>query len=322
MISATPSNYPARMIRKVDTELTQKFGNLELLARQVVEGFITGLHKSPFHGFSVEFAEHRIYNPGESTRHVDWKLFARTDKLFVKRFEEETNLRCQLVIDNSSSMYFPAYGQNRQMPSKIGFSVECAAALSFLLRKQRDAVGLSIISEETELHTPARSSIVHHKMLFNELEKLYYPASHSLSKKSNTAELLHHLAENVHKRSLVIIFSDMIENVSSPSDLFSALQHLKHNKHEVILFHVYEKSKELDFEYDNRPVKFIDMETGKEVKMNPLEFKEQYHKSMANRFNEIKLKCMEYKIDFVPANINQGHDQVLLSFLVKRSRLY
>jgi len=302
--------------------MPQKFGNLELLARQVVEGFITGLHKSPFHGFSVEFAEHRIYNPGESTRNIDWKLFARTEKLFVKRYEEETNLRCQLVIDNSSSMYFPAYGQSGATPSKIGFAVECAAALTFLLRKQRDAVGLSIISEQTELHTPSRSSSVHHKMLFAEMERLYRRENHSLSKRSNTAELLHHLAENIHKRSLVILFTDMIENTSSLNELFSALQHLKHNKHEVILFHVYEKNKELDFGFENRPVKFVDMETGSEIKLNPADIKEQYTKNMAERFNEIKLKCMQYHIDFVPADINRGYEQVLLSFLVKRSKLY
>lgn len=302
--------------------MPQKFGNLELLARQVVEGFITGLHKSPFHGFSVEFAEHRIYNPGESTRNIDWKLFARTEKLFVKRYEEETNLRCQLVIDNSSSMYFPAYGQSGATPSKIGFSVECAAALTFLLRKQRDAVGLSIISEQTELHTPARSNSVHHKMLFAEMERLYRRENHSLSKRSNTAELLHHLAENIHKRSLVILFTDMIENTSSLNELFSALQHLKHNKHELILFHVYEKNKELDFGFENRPVKFVDMETGSEIKLNPADIKEQYTKSMAERFNEIKLKCMQYHIDFVPADINRGYEQVLLSFLVKRAKLY
>jgi uncharacterized protein (DUF58 family) len=310
------------MIKKGDPELPQKFGNLELLARQVVEGFITGLHKSPFHGFSVEFAEHRIYNPGESTRHIDWKLFARAEKLFVKRFEEETNLRCQLVIDNSSSMYFPAYGQSGNLPSKIGFSVECAAALTYLLRKQRDAVGLSIISEQTELHTQSRSSIVHHKMLFSELEKLYRRENHSLSKRSNTAELIHHLAENIHKRSLVILFTDMIENTTSLADLFSALQHLKHNKHEVILFHVFEKSRELDFGFENRPVKFVDMETGSEIKLNPADIKMQYIKSISERFNEIKLKCMQYHIDFVPADINRGYEQVLLSFLVKRARLY
>lgn len=310
------------MIKKSDPELPQKFGNLELLARQVVEGFITGLHKSPFHGFSVEFAEHRIYNPGESTRHIDWKLFARTEKLFVKRFEEETNLRCQLVIDNSSSMYFPAYGKSGNLPSKIGFSVECAAALTYLLRKQRDAVGLSIISEHTELHTQSRSSIVHHKMLFSELERLYRRENQSLSKRSNTAELLHHLAENIHKRSLVILFTDMIENTTSLADLFSALQHLKHNKHEVILFHIFEKNRELDFGFENRPVKFVDMETGSEIKLNPADIKMQYIKSMTERFNEIKLKCMQYYIDFVPADINRGYEQVLLSFLVKRARLY
>jgi len=310
------------MIKKNDPELPKKFGNLELLARQLVEGFITGLHKSPFHGFSVEFAEHRIYNPGESTRHIDWKLFARTDKLFVKRFEEETNLRCQLVIDNSSSMYFPAFGQGGSLPSKIGFSVECAASLIYLLRQQRDAVGLSIISEQIELHTQARSSSVHHKMLFTELEKLYRRQNQSLSKRSNTAEMLHYLADNIHKRSLVIILTDMIENINTLPDLYSALQHLKHNRHEVILFHVFEKTKELDFNFENTPVKFVDMETGSEIKLNPADIKSQYLQSMTERFNEIRLKCMQYKIDFVPADINKGYEQVLLSFLVKRSRLY
>ena len=225
------------MNQKIDPEVPRRFGNLELLARQVVEGFITGLHKSPFHGFSVEFAEHRIYNPGESTRHIDWKLYARTEKLFVKRFEEETNLRCQLVIDNSSSMYFPAYGQSGRLHSKIGFAVESAAAISYLMRKQRDAVGLSVISDTTELHTPARSSIMHQQILLGHLEKLYQKSNQVLNKTTGTANLLHYLADNIHKRSLVIIFSDMLENEPGHENVFSALQHLKHNKHEVILFH-------------------------------------------------------------------------------------
>lgn len=310
------------MIEKTDPVLPQKFGNLELLARQLVEGFITGLHKSPFHGFSVEFAEHRIYNPGESTRHIDWKLFARTEKLFIKRFEEETNLRCQLIIDNSSSMYFPAFGQKGQLPSKIGFATQCAASLIYLLRQQRDAVGLSIISQHTELHTQARSGSVHRKMLFSELEKLYNRQNHDLNKRSNTAELLHYLADNIHKRSLVIIFTDMIENINNISELYSALQHLKHNKHEVILFHVFDKNRELDFDFENRPVKFVDMETGAELKLNPANIKTQYIQKMNDRFNEIRLKCMQYKIDFVAADINKGFEKVLLAFLVKRSKLY
>ncbi len=310
------------MIKRIDPEVPRRFGNLELLARQVVEGFITGLHKSPFHGFSVEFAEHRIYNPGESTRHIDWKLYARTEKLFTKRFEEETNLRCQLVIDNSSSMYFPSYGQSSDQGSKISFSVECAAIISYLLRKQRDAVGLSIISNHTELHTQARSSSVHHRVINNHLENLYQPDNQTLNKTSNTAELLHYLADNIHKRSLVIIFSDMLENEAQPGKVFSALQHLKHNKHEVILFHVYDKSKELNFSYEHRPFKFVDMETGKELKINPADIKSAYVKSMGSYFNEIKLKCMQYHIDFVPADINDGFEKILLSFLTKRSKLY
>lgn len=310
------------MEKRIDPDVPQRFGILELLARQVVEGFITGLHKSPFHGFSVEFAEHRIYNPGESTRNIDWKLFARTEKLFVKRFEEETNLRCQLVIDNSSSMYFPGYGQGADKPSKLGFSVECAAAIALLLRKQRDAVGLSIISDKTELHTQARSNSVHHRMHFTQLERIYQKQNHVLNKRTNTTELLHHLADNIPKRSLVIIFSDLMDNTAKPEEVFAALQHLKHNKHEVILFHVHEKEKEVDFEYDNRPYKFIDMETGHEMKLNPADIRKTYVKRLKEFHEQLRLKCMQYQIDFVPATINQGYDKVLMSFLIKRSRLY
>lgn len=310
------------MIKKTDPDIPRRFGNLELLARQVVEGFITGLHKSPFHGFSVEFAEHRIYNPGESTRHIDWKLFARTERLFVKRYEEETNLRCQIVIDNSSSMYFPAYGQHSGLPSKIGFAVESAAAILYLLRKQRDAVGLSVISDRTELHTQARSSSLHHQVILGHLEKLYQKQNQVLNKTTNTPELLHYLADNIHKRSLVIIFSDMFENETGHETLFSALQHLKHNKHEVILFHVFEKTKELEFAYDHRPLKFVDMETGKELKLNPADIKSQYIRKMNDFFNTIRLTCLQYHIDFVPADINEGFEKILLSFLIKRSKLY
>ena len=185
----------------------KEFSQLELLAKQVVEGFITGLHKSPFHGFSVEFAEHRIYNQGESTRHIDWKLFGKTEKLFVKKYEEETNLRCQIVIDDSSSMYFPE-GKN----NKLTFSVQCAAVLIQLLKRQRDAIGLSVFSETIELHTQAKSTPVHLKMLYSELEKLYHPYRPDTYKKTFTVEALHNIAEAIHKRSLVILFSDMFDS--------------------------------------------------------------------------------------------------------------
>lgn len=306
---------------KIDPQQLQQFGQLELLAKQVVEGFITGLHKSPFHGFSVEFAEHRIYNKGESTKHIDWKLFGRTDKLFVKRFEEETNLRCQIIIDHSSSMYFPLPNKGKQeKPNKITFSIYCAAALIYLLRKQRDAVGLSVFSNQIEVHTAAKSGITHHKMLFNELEKMLNPVPGS-SNGTSAVEALHQIADSIHKRSLVIIFSDMMDSSANAEELFSALQHLKHNKHEVILFHVLDKAKELDFEFENRPYQFIDMESGEEIKVNASEIKDTYVHAANSYKRELMLKCGQYKIDFIEADINQGFEHVLLPYLLKRTRM-
>ncbi|HEU4718238.1 MAG TPA: DUF58 domain-containing protein [Bacteroidia bacterium] len=300
----------------------QQFSHLELLARQVVEGFITGLHKSPFHGFSVEFAEHRLYNSGEPTKHIDWKLYGRTDKMFVKRYEEETNLRCQLIIDNSSSMHFPLPEKGKETDNKITFSVKCAAALIELLRMQRDAVGLTVFDEKVSVHTPARSSTMHHKMLFSELEKLLTPEKPEEHRRRTFAiEALHEVAESIHRRSLVIIFSDMFDSRESYDDLFSALQHLKHNRHEVILFHVTDKKHELDFDYDNRPHTFVDMETGEEVKVHPAEVKSVYLKSINDFRHELKLRCGQYRIDFVEADVNEGFRQVLLPYLLKRTRM-
>jgi uncharacterized protein (DUF58 family) len=300
-----------------------RFGNLEFLAKQVVEGFIVGLHKSPFHGFSVEFSEHRLYNPGEPTRHIDWKLYGRTDRLYVKRYEEETNLRCQVVIDNSSSMYFPVREQvDFNTPNKAFFSVYAAAAMMYMLRKQRDAVGLSLFSDKVELHTPVRSNSVHHKYLFGELEKLLTPVSPEAKKISNVSASLHFIAENIHKRSLVALFTDMFDGNEDQAGLFDALQHLKYNKHEVILFHVVDKSKELDFEYDSRPHRFIDLETGQEVKVIPSEVRKLYLDSILNFHNTLKMRCAQFKIDFVEADINKGFEQVLLPYLLKRERMY
>lgn len=310
----------------LDQQQLQHLSHLELLAKQVVEGFITGLHKSPFHGFSVEFAEHRIYNTGEPTRHMDWKLFARTDKLFVKRYEEETNLRCQIVIDDSSSMNFPAVdaplkrGEKGDV-NKLFFSVHAAAALSYLLKKQRDAVGLTIFSDKVELHTQAKSNHAHQRMIFAQLEKLLKPIDKDAHKKTFATEALHEIAESIHKRSLVIIFSDMIESGKKGEELFSALQHLRHNKHEVILFYVTDKSKELDFEFENRPYNFIDMETGENVKIHPSEIKDTYVHSMAEYKKELMLRCAQYRIDFVEADIKEGFKQVLMPYLIKRSKM-
>jgi len=307
----------------IDKNRLQEFGSLEFIARQVVEGFITGLHKSPFHGFSVEFAEHRLYNTGESTKHIDWKLFGRTDKLFVKRYEEETNLRCQIIIDNSSSMYFPVHEKiSIEKPNKITFSIYAAAALMNLLKKQRDAVGLSLFSDKVELHTRTRSTSAHQKFLYAELETLLKPIAEDVHKQTRAAQSLHEISENIHKRSLVILFSDMFETRAKTEELFSALQHLRHNKHEVVLFHVVDHAKEIDFDFDNRPCKFIDMENGREIKIRPHEVREHYIKSVNEFKNELKLRCGQYQVDFIDADINKGFRQILLPYLLKREKMH
>jgi uncharacterized protein (DUF58 family) len=307
----------------IDHNRLQQFGSLEFLARQVVEGFIVGLHKSPFHGFSVEFAEHRLYNPGESIKNIDWKLYGRTDKLFSKRFEEETNLRCILVIDNSSSMYFPVREKpGIDQPNKITFSIYAAAALMNLMRKQRDAVGLNVFAETIGFSSAAKSNSVHFKYLYSELEKMLEPIPVETKRDTAATAALHQIADNIHKRSLVVIFSDMFETSADNLSLFAALQHLRHNKHEVVLFHVVDKKQEIDFDYDNRPYKFIDLESGRQVKVNPLEVKAEYNRSVQSFTSELKMKCGQYRIDFVEADINAGFEQVLLPYLLKRERLY
>lgn len=291
------------------------FKNLELLAKKVVEGFITGLHKSPFHGFSVEFAEHRLYNTGESTRHIDWKLYARSEKLFVKRYEEETNLRCQIVIDTSASMQFPMDAEN----NKLKFSVYSAAAMCELLKQQRDAFGLTLFNTTITKHLPAKGSPLHKKLILNTLEELLDAKTEGTT--TSAASALNQIAEIVHQRSLVVIFSDMFEDNSDNEELYSALQHLKYRKHEVVLFHVVDKSKELDFEFENKPYHFIDLESGEEIKLNPTQIKDQYQKSINDFKEQLVLKCGHYKIDYVEADINKGFDTVLYTYLVKRQMM-
>ena len=295
-------------------------GNLELLARQVVEGFIIGLHKSPFHGFSVEFAEHRLYNQGESTRNIDWKVFARTDRMYTKRFEEETNLRCQIVLDTSSSMYFPEVTrEGKNYINKLRFSALAAAALMNLLQKQRDAFGLSLFEEEVKIHSRCKSSTAHYRLMLTYLDRVIHEPSHN--RHTRASQALHQIADSIHKRSMVIIFSDMFEQGEDQEALFSALQHLKHNKHEVILFHTVDKSKEIDFDFENRPYLFIDMETGEKVRLQSNQVKEHYRKQVVAYTEALRLKCMQYHIDFVEADIHQGFRPILQSYLVKRTRM-
>ena len=293
--------------------------NLDLFAKQVVEGFIIGLHKSPFHGFSVEFAEHRLYNSGEPTKNIDWKVFARTDRLYVKKYEEETNLRCQIVIDTSSSMYFPDEKKSTKAINKLRFSSLAAASLMNLLKRQRDAFGISLFDEEVSVHTKNKSNTSHYLLLLSYLEKLI--SNPQMNNKTFATDALHQIADNTHKRSLIIIFSDLLDSYGSPDELFSALLHLKHNKHEIILFHVADNEKEWELEYENRPYLFIDMETGDKVKLQTSEVKKLYSQKM-NQFREnIKSKCLQYNIDYIDADIKKGFYPILNSYLMKRNKM-
>jgi uncharacterized protein (DUF58 family) len=289
-------------------------GNLELLARQLVEGFITGLHKSPYHGFSVEFAEHRLYNEGESTRHIDWKAYARTDRLYTKQYEEETNLRCLIAIDTSPSMFYPA-----ENFAKIRFSVVAASALAYMLNMQRDAVGLCLFSDTIETLTPIKSTPSH-------LDKLLIQLNGLLNRKpgkqsTNVVRVLHEAAEKIHRRSLVILFSDMFDSDQNTEEIFKALQHLKHNKHEVIVFHVLDHETELAFTFDDRPIEFIDLESNQKLKLNPADIRETYQQEATRFYDQLKMRCHQYKIDFVKADVREDVNNILQTYLIKRAKM-
>jgi uncharacterized protein (DUF58 family) len=290
--------------------------NLELLAKQVVEGFITGMHKSPFHGFSVEFSEHKLYNNGESTRHIDWKLFAKTEKLYTKKYEEETNLRCHIIIDNSASMHYPVVKkQTIENVNKVGFSVIAAASLMEILKRQRDAVGLSIYSDTYEYYAPEKGSERHRKMLLHQLEQLLVSSSKATTE---TYQYLHEIAEKMHRRSLIFLFTDMFQTTKGNEALFEALRHLKYNKHEVVLFHTFDKTTEIDFNFDNAPKKFVDVETGTEINVFAENVQQKYKELTQSYFKDLKNKCLQYKIDYVPVDINQGYNSILTAYLLQR----
>jgi uncharacterized protein (DUF58 family) len=293
--------------------------NLEILAKQVVEGFITGMHKSPFHGFSVEFSEHKLYNNGESTRHIDWKLFAKTEKLYIKKYEEETNLRCHIIIDNSASMHYPIIkNQSVDDLNKVGFAAVGAASLMEILKRQRDAVGLSIYSDSYEYYAPEKGSERHRKMLLYQLERLLISSS---TKRTETYQYLHEIAEKMHRRSLIFLFTDMFQTNKDDESLFEALRHLKYNKHEVVLFHTFDGKTEFNFNFDNSPKKFVDVETGEEINVYAENIQEKYKNLVENFFKELKSKCLQYKIDYVPVDIHSGFDQVLINYLISRKKI-
>ena len=303
---------------KIESQIEKisSFQHLEMLANQIVEGFISGMHKSPFHGFSAEFAEHKVYNVGESTKHIDWKLFAKTDRLYTKKFEEDTNLRCHIIIDNSSSMHYPKLEETEDFfNSKIGFSVLASAVLMNILKKQRDAVGLSVFSDTYEYYAPDKGSDRHHRMVLNALEQLLEKPK--VQKNTDTITFLHQIAEKIHRRSMVLLFTDMFQSGDEEA-LFDALQHLKHNKNKVILFHVVDNKTELNFDFDNAPRKFIDLETGDEINLFAENVKANYEKEVNNYFKKLALTCAQNKIKYIPVGVGADFEKILTTYLVEK----
>jgi uncharacterized protein (DUF58 family) len=300
------------------------FEHFELYAKSAVEGFITGMHKSPFHGFSVEFSEHKIYNPGESTRHIDWKLYGRTDRLYTKRYEEETNLRCHLVMDCSGSMFYPVeHSLTIEQPNKYLASSVAALSLMHLLRKQRDAVGLQFLGN-SDLHLKAKGGIPHQKIIAHHLWEQISAFKNEEQVKANTAQSLHLMAERIPKRGLVCLFSDLLDLQDEENfDAFiKALQHLKYQHHEIIIFWTLHHQEELKFEFEDRPYKLIDLETKETVTLNPNDIKANYTQNVAAFEKKLKETCAQYKIELMPFDVGQGVAPVLRTFLSKRGKLF
>ncbi|MDR6299427.1 DUF58 domain-containing protein [Mesonia maritima] len=295
------------------------FTNIEHLAQNVVEGLISGLHKSPFHGFSAEFAEHKSYNNGESTKHIDWKLYAKTDKLYTKRYEEETNLRCHIIVDNSSSMHYPELQkQSIDNLNKIGFTALAAASLMQILKKQRDAVGISIYSDKYDYYAPEKGSERHHQMILKKLEDVVRNSPKRQT--TETYTFLHQIAEKIKRRSLIFLFTDMFQASEEEDRLIEALRHLKYNKHEMVLFHTYDSKRELNFNFENTPKRYIDVETGESINLYADNVKENYQKEIKKYFAELKMRCMQYGIKYVPVDIHENFNKILTTYLIERQK--
>ena len=286
-------------------EVVSKLASMDLRARLVVEGFITGLHKSPYHGFSVEFAEHRQYMPGDEIKNVDWKVYGRTDRFYVKQFEEETNLKSYLLVDASASMGYSSNGL-----TKLQYATYLAAALTYLMIRQRDAVGLLTFDERIRRYLPPRSVTSYLHQVLIELE-----ATKS-SSKTNLSAALHQMAKKIKRRGLIILFSDLLDD---PSTVVSGLKHLRHKNHEVIVFQILDPL-ELTFEF-KQDAMFKDLETGEEINTQPWHIRLDYQNQIRTFIDNYKRVCRENKIDFVTLSTKESYDHALIEYLLKRKRI-
>lgn len=302
-------------IKYLDPVVVSKLKNIEIKARLIVEGFITGFHKSPYHGFSVEFAEHRPYNSGESLKNVDWKVYGKTDKLFTKRYDEETNLRCQVVLDISDSMRYPQTGI-----SKLEYGAYLAASLQYLMVQQRDATGLTLFDDDIQFYAPPKSKKSWLVQMFMKLEEVVENKGKLLHKTAHS-KIIHQLALKFQRRSFVVLITDLFNQLEGQDELFRSLQHLRHAKHEVILFHLLDRKTEEKFDFPNRPIVLEDLETGEKIQVNPSQIRDQYQALMTQRKAIFKKKCHELNIDFVEVDIATTYDKVLSDYLIKRQMI-
>ena len=299
----------------LDPVAVSQLDNMELRARMIVEGFITGLHRSPYHGFSVEFAEHRPYNPGDELRHVDWKVYGKTDRFYIKQYEEETNLRHYVVLDTSPSMRY----RREVSLSKLAYGSYLAAALHYLMVKQRDATGLMAFDESVHTVLPPKSTRSHLRQLLLNLERL--SDSDQGEKKTSAAAVLDEVAERIGRRSLVVVITDLFENIAEHDDLLKALRHLRYRGHEVLVMHILEGATERQFNFPDVPMVFRDMETGEEMALQPAQLRANYQEAVRHFTERFRRRCLEYKVDFVELDTAQSYDKALLAYLNQRKRL-
>lgn len=287
-------------------ETISSLSSIELKAKLVVEGFITGLHKSPFHGFSIEFSEHRQYRPGDEVRNIDWKVYGRSNRFYVKQFEEETNLRSIVALDTSASMKFASVGNI----TKFEYASYLGAALIYLMMKQRDAAGLALYNTEIYKFLPPKSKMSYLSELLKTLETTLP------SDLTGTAKSLHLLAERIKNRSFVIVISDFFDN---PEEVISALKHFRHNNHEVLVIQLLDP-RELDFEFGFKS-NFIDLETQEDIVTEPIQIKKEYQKLLKEFTNKIEKGCRESKIDYSLITTSTPFDKAMKDYLNKRIRL-
>tara|TARA_Y100001960_G_C14683921_1_gene832713 strand:- start:370 stop:1266 length:897 start_codon:yes stop_codon:yes gene_type:complete len=285
--------------------IINKIDSLALRAKLVVEGFLAGLHKSPYHGFSVEFAEHRPYEYGDDVKYIDWKLWAKTDKLFIKQFEEETNLKCYILLDRSKSMKYAS-----DKLSKFEYSKSLAASLAYLMIKQQDAVGLSTFDNKINLTMPPKTKPSHFNLI---AQTLHNAKTGNTTKVSN---VLHVLAQSIKKRGLIILISDLVD---SHEDIMNGLKHFRYKGHEVIVFHILDP-REIDLNF-NESVKFIDLESDESITTDPRQVKAAYQKEIKDLIASYKNQCRKNKIDFINISTSDSLENSLINYLIKRNKL-